>query len=143
MTGSDRNTFTNQGQPRTEPLPGGNPHCETITAEIPKIASDQKFPSMSLLLMRKYTHHDALRYRQAMGMGEPMAWVENGNFENSEQVMAYIADVVALLQRYRRENHLQSINLFSGLPFSVQPLLGLNLQHVIGNIIFYLNSAIR
>jgi len=127
--------FSNANQPRTSPLTGGNPQCETAYPTITGV-SNSTMPTFSLLLLKEAYIADVLNYLAATGTTEPSVWVAHGNFNTDGQVWDYLKDVIALIQRLRKENGLTSIRLFTSLPFHVLPLLGANLLHVVEDITF-------
>ena len=128
--------FTNRGQYRNGPLKAGNPNCEKINSEVTPIPVSSVLESISLYLGKKDFINDVLRYLKANPNSPSLVWIESGDFENSEEVMNYIADVVAVLQKYKDNNGVHSIQLFCTLPFHMIPLLSANLLHVVRNVIF-------
>lgn len=132
----DSPIFTNKRQLRHTPLQGGNPNCKTPHPEIQSIPPNAQLSSISLLLSTPYILLSVVRYLKEHPDLGPLVWVKNDLFSKSEQVMSYIADIVALLMRLRDKNHISTVNLFCGLPFNVLPLLSANLLHVVENIIF-------
>src|SRR5262249_31607412 len=132
----DGRTFSNEGQARETPLEGGNAFCETPHPELVPIRSGLNLESAALLLAGNNYVAPVRRYLETRPDPLPLVWVENSVFKDSPQVMSYIADVVALLKRLRRENQTRTVYLFNGLPFHVIPLLAANLLYVVENIVF-------
>lgn len=128
--------FSNKGQERQAPLTGTNPNCESQDERLEPISEDYHGPAIALFLMGNYTLDSALAHWETMPEKGPGVWVESGKFTESSQVMAYISDVVALLQRLRREHNITKIYLYTGLPFHVLPILACNLLHVIHQTVF-------
>ncbi|HQR35004.1 MAG TPA: toll/interleukin-1 receptor domain-containing protein [Blastocatellia bacterium] len=126
----DGNTFSNKGQDRLKPLANGNANCETsVPPEIPEIALGEQITDAALLLVKENYVSDVLNYMKATSQPFRPVWVKGVEFSNSEQAMNYVADVVALLARLKRENGLNRVRLFIDLPFAVTPLLAANLLY--------------
>jgi len=132
----DQNIFSNNGQERCTILQGGNPNCEEKYNGLQEIQPDDKFDSISLFLGTQNYVSSVQEYVKSQLESERLVWVKSDRFNSSEQVMDYVADVVALLQRMKDENGLRTVHLFCGLPFHVVPLLSANLLHVITTIVF-------
>ncbi|HYL98596.1 MAG TPA: hypothetical protein VEZ90_06545, partial [Blastocatellia bacterium] len=128
--------FTNMGQQWHTPLEGGNPACETNDARIDEIRPGIRADSLALVLSTERYLHAVLEHLGTQPSPPAVKWVKSGMFEKSEQVMSYIADVVALLMRLKGEHKLQTVYLYCGLPFSVVPLLAANLRYVVPNLVF-------
>lgn len=81
---------------------------------------------------------DPLRHIKATPDAPPAILVRHDDpLSNSVQVMIYIANVVALLQRLRSERGLRTVNLYTSLPFHAIPLLASNLHpHVVDSVRF-------
>jgi hypothetical protein len=132
--GRDQKVFTNRGQPRHTQLGGGNPNCES--SSITPIPAHTRLDTVALLLSAKTYVSPVLAFLEAHPNSPALVWVENGHFEESSQVMSYIADVVALLTRLRDQQGLNTVHLYCGLPFPMVPLLAANLLHVVPNVVF-------
>ncbi len=117
---------------------GGNPHCEARHPKIPPLSKKPDVDAISLLLCRhddKYIG-DVLRYLAACAPAPPPVWVTHEDLlASSQQVMGYVADVVALLRRLHEESGLRTVHLYTSLPFHAVSLLAANLKYVIDNVI--------
>lgn len=140
--------FDNTSQERYGPLlRGGNPECE-LTAESagdetlpPKIHPGDSHPVVALFVGKRQYLAAVQAHLQAEGRDWPLAFVETlppgTGFQDSEQVMNLVRDVVALADRLRNQNHTSKIRLYCDLPNNAIPLLGANLTwHVIESIEF-------
>jgi hypothetical protein len=133
----DQRVFSNQAQPRGAiQLSEGNPHCETAHPAIAPIAAYSKHESISLLLSLEKYVAPIQQYLMASNDSSPLIWVQSVWFTDSDQAMAYIADVVALLTRLRAEHSVRTVRLFNALPIHVVPLLAANLLHEVDNLVF-------
>jgi hypothetical protein len=132
----DGAVFTNQNQDRQIPLRNGNSHCETHYQNQPTLTDDAEFNAISLLLATERYVTAVKRFVESQSETPPLIWIKSGIFSDSLQVMEYIADVVALLDRYRDQHGVRTVYLYCGLPFHMIPLLAANLLHVIENIYF-------
>ncbi|MBL8191786.1 MAG: toll/interleukin-1 receptor domain-containing protein [Acidobacteria bacterium] len=131
----DGNTFSNKVQDRLKLLANGNANCETpLPPEIPEIALGEQITDAALLLVKEAYVRDVLNYLNATSQPFRPIWVKGVEFSNSEQTMNYVADVVALLARLKRENGLNRVRMFIDLPFAVTPLLAANLLYAAPNI---------
>ncbi len=128
--------FTNKDQNRNAPLKRGNAQCYTEYNKIPPFPDDFKGETLALFLMHDYLLPNAISHWKKNTNGIPGIWVKNGRFKTKENVMSYIADVVALLQRMKKQHNISSIRLYTELPFNVLPLLAANLFNVIHKIEF-------
>lgn len=118
-------------RPGTSALSGGNSHCESFHVKIPPLPAEGDLETISLLLYKADDGMiiDTLRHIGDFGEAPATILVEHANvLTDSEQVMSYIADVVALLQRQRIERGVRKINLYTTLPFHAVPLLAANLH---------------
>lgn len=130
-------TLSNGSQPiGATQLSGGNPHCETAHSDIAPMAPGSKHEIVSLLLAPEKYVAPVQQFRASSDNGSPLVWVKSDWFSDSDQVMAYIADVVALLSRLRAEHSVRTVCLYNALPISVVPLLSANLLHAVDNIVF-------
>jgi hypothetical protein len=132
----DGSIFTNENQEWRTPLRGGNPHCETKHKQISPLSPGIELEAISLLLATENYVPPVLSYIKEMPVEVPLKWVKSGRFQNSEEVMSYIADVVALLENLRCEHRIRKIYLYCGLPFHMVPLLAAKLLHVVDTIVF-------
>lgn len=132
----DSTVFNNSQQERTCPLTGGNAHCESSHPAINPIQSTTKLDSIALLLLSMVYVEAVNQYLAVQDNPPPLVWVKNDKFTNNQQVLQYIADIVALLTRFKSENGIRTVQLFCGLPFNVVSLLAANLLHVIENVVF-------
>ncbi|CAH1191524.1 hypothetical protein NTGBS_130031 [Candidatus Nitrotoga sp. BS] len=130
--------FNNKDQDRHAPLEGGNASCEANHPEVISAPSGHKLEAISLLLVSANYVQPIVDYLQANASTYPSNsyWVQHDLFSTNEQVMNYVADIVALLLRIKREHGVRTVYLFTTLPFHVLPLLGANLLHVMENIVF-------
>jgi hypothetical protein len=128
--------FTNKVQNRFAPLEGGNAQCASKHEDIDPIPDDFKGQTLALFLMREYLLPDALLHWKTRKNSIPGLWVVNREFKKSDEVMAYVKDVVALLQQHRQKHGFTEICLYTGLPFNVLPILAANLLHVVHKIEF-------
>jgi hypothetical protein len=135
-TNIDGHTFTNQGQPRHGPLEKGNPHCDMPHPEVPPLPEQGQFNSISLLLSKPYLVTPVCQYLRDYGESPPLVWVKHEHFDDNQQVMSYISDIVALLMHLNTKYGVRTIYLFCGLPFHVVPLLAANLLHVVEEVTF-------
>ncbi len=132
-----QNTLSNASQPiGATQLSGGNSHCETAHSDIDSMTPGSKHETASLLLAPEKYVAPALQFQASRYDSSPLVWVKSDWFTDSDQAMAYIADVVALLSRLRAEHSVQTICLYNALPVSVMPLLAANLLHAVDNIVF-------
>lgn len=129
----DGEIFSNEGQSLTQPLTAGNAHCEKPHALIAPIAPGEQVPEAALLLVKETYLADALDGLRAHPPLPRPVWVESEQFADSPQAMRYVADVVALLSRLKREHGVRRVRLFLDLPFGVVPLLAANLLHAVPN----------
>lgn len=138
----DGQNFDNRDQIRHAPLKGGNAHCEVIDPEINSkitpIPSGSEQEAIYLLLVTKIYMRPAVDYLKANSFTFPQYgyWVKHDHFTSNDQVMNYVADIVALLMRLKNEHGVRTLYLFCSLPFHVVPLLAANLLHVMENIVF-------
>ncbi len=134
----DGSVFSNREQARCAPLKGGDANCETAHPEITAVPPDDEQEAISLLLVTENYVPPVIDYLHANSATYPKYsyLVEHDRFTSSEQVMSYIADIVALLLRLKREHRVCTIYLFCALPFHVLPLLGANLLHVMDTVVF-------
>ncbi len=128
--------FTNKDQNRDVPLQGGNAQCYSNHTDIAPLPTNFEGQTLALFLMRDYLLPDALSHWKSNNDDIPGIWVDHGKFETSEDVKAYISDVVALLQQMKQQHNVRVIRLYTSLPFNVLPLLAANLLHVIHKIEF-------
>ena len=61
----------------------------------------------------------------------PLVWLPCGYFDGDDDVRRYLADVVALLERLRRDHGVRALDLYCALPSSVVPLLASQLSGLI------------
>lgn len=135
LYGYDRDglSVTNQGQIRHTPLPGGNPssaqpvndRAREPEAELPTVAlgvgSEGKYGSQVQETMPDL----------------PLFWIESGLIEDSEQAMILVADIVASVERLRRDYGTQELVLFWTTANHVALLAAANLTtHVIPKLKF-------
>lgn len=132
----DGSLFTNQNQERATPLQGGNPNCETPHKKIAPIPPETELDAIALILATARYVPWVLRHLETMENAPRPVWIESGIFADSKEVMNYIRDAVALLDRLCAENGVGKVYLYSGLPFNATPLLAANLLHVAPNIVF-------
>jgi hypothetical protein len=136
--------FTNQGQERREPLTGGNPNCETTVVEgmaqtswlPPKLQQNEKYPKVAFYIGNRRYLPDVREHLESEQIQLPLVFVETGMFNTSEEVLKFVRDVVALLQRLREHHGTTIIRFYCGLPFHVLPLLTANLTHTTNTIEF-------
>lgn len=128
--------FNNSHQPRNSPLEGGDASCAVIEPDEKAMRSIAKNGKVSLLLSKKYLLEDVQSFLTAQPDLPPLFHILSGDFVSNEQVMKFIADVVAVLLHLKREYNVRTIYLFCGLPFHVLPLLAANLLHVVDEVIF-------
>ena len=129
----DGEVFCNDGQSLTQPLTGGNAHCEKQHPHIQPIAPGEQFVEAALIVAKELYLPDALGWLQAHQLPHRHIWVESEQFKDSQQAMRFVADVVALLTRLKIEHGMNQVLLFIDLPFGVAPLLAANLLHVAGS----------
>ena len=129
-------TFTNQSQQDSGYLQGGDPNCESSHPSLTSLSPETKLNAIALLLSQKRFVTDVINYLDAVPGSPPLVWVKSGTFESSPQVMEFIANVVALLDRLRDENGISKVYLYCTLPFHVVPLLAANLLHSVSTVIF-------
>jgi hypothetical protein len=113
----------------TSALSGGKSHCETNHDRIPPLPGNGDLEAISLLLCKDDQGMiiDSLRHIAAISEAQATILVKHADFlTESSQVMNYIADVVALLQRYRIERGVRT--LYTTLSFHAVPLLAANLH---------------
>jgi len=66
-----------------------------------------------------------------------LVFVETGRFNEPDDALPLIRDLVALLQRLSDENETQKIRFYTSLPFNVVPLISANLtEHIIKRVDF-------
>jgi hypothetical protein len=128
--------FTNKNQSRFAPLEGGNAQCSLKHEDVDPIPDDFKGQKLALFLMRKYLLSAAIAHLKSCHDAIPGVWVDNCEFKNSDEVMVYVKDVVALLQQHRQKHGITDIYLFTSLPFNVLSILAANLLHVVHKIEF-------
>ncbi len=127
--------FSNQKQERATPLQGGNPNCETPHTKIEPIISGDEVDEIALILAMDRLVPPVLKHLETLENAPHPVWVKSKIFNDSEEVMDYISDVVALLDRLVAGNGLRKVYLYSGLPFHATPLLAANMLHVAKNIV--------
>lgn len=134
-----RETFTNEGQSRDSPLSGGNPHCESEYPGIGPLPDQPPVEAISLLLCKQKDEYieEVLRYLGALKPSSASLWVKHEvPLTSSQQVMSYVANVVALLGRLKRRG-LRRVHLYTTLPFHAVPLLAANLKkYVVDELVF-------
>jgi len=135
-TNRDGKVFNNCGQPRHAPLTGGNPYCETPHPDIQPIPKNARLSAISLLLSTDFYVGSVLAYLGTQTNSPPPVWIKHDCFSNDNQVMNHIANVVALLTRFRNDHGANTVYLYCSLPFNVVPLLAANLLHVMDTVIF-------
>lgn len=135
--------FSSPNQPGTSALSGGNRYCETSHNKIPSLSESGDLRAISLLLCKVKENDerfvdDSLRHINATPDAPPAILVKHEDpLTNSVQVMIYIANVVALLQRLRSERDVRTVNLYTSLPFHAIPLLASNLHpYVVDSVKF-------
>lgn len=138
--GRDDIIFTNEEQIRIGTLPGGNPDCETRHLRIPSFPDRGDFRTISLLLCKvtdgdeRYID-DPLYHIATIADSPPPILVKHDYFlENTQQVMKYVSDVVALLRRLRSKLGVRHVNLYTSLPFNALPLLAANMLFVVDKV---------
>jgi hypothetical protein len=129
----DGAVFSNDGQSLTQPLTGGNAHCEKQHLRVPPIAPGEQFAEAALIIAKEVYLPDPLNWLQAHQRPHRPVWVESEQFKDSQQAMRFVADVVALLTRLKTEHGVNQVLLFIDLPFGVAPLMAANLLHVVGS----------
>jgi len=145
--GRGNQVFSNTDQPRESAMLGGNPYSATSHQKIPDLPNRDDLGAISLLLCKipetngqrdERFIDDPLRYIKAIATAPPPVLVKHADlFNSSGQVMLYIANVVALLQRLRSENGVRSVQLYTSLPFHAIPLLASSLHpYVVDSIKF-------
>jgi hypothetical protein len=141
--GRNNEIFNNADQPRSSPPSGGNPFCEARHNKVPALPEQAEMDAISLLLCKfkdgdERFIDDPLRHIKAAPDAPPTILVRHDDqLTSSGQVMIYIANIVALLQRLRSERGVRAINLYTSLPFHAIPLLAANLHpYVIDSIRF-------
>ncbi len=128
--------FTNQNQERATPLQGGNPYCETPLSKIEPVSPEAELDEIALILTMDRLVPPVLRHLKSQGNPPHPVWIKSKIFNKSEEVMDYIADVVALLDRLVAENGIRKVYLYSGLPFHATPLLAANMLNVVDDVVF-------
>lgn len=129
--------FNNEAQERRTPLTAGEARCESSTGKIIPITPMERLDTVALILVRLERYMlEVLDYMEAANMKFRPVWIKHENFDTNEQVMGYVADVIALLSRISMENKVRTVYLFCGLPDNVLPLLAANLVHVMDNVVF-------
>ena len=130
-------TFNNQDQERSAPLEGGDPFCNREIKNACPLKENENYKELALLLYMPESHTtDASDYLKALNMDMPLIWVKHNKFEENDEVMTYVRNIVALLTRLKTEHNTQTVYLFCGLPFHVIPILSANLLHTIDEIVF-------
>jgi hypothetical protein len=117
-------------------LAGGNAHCESTHPGIDPLIPGSKHEVISLLLGQEKYLASVRQFMDARGEKFPLLFVKSDWFSNSDQTMAYIADVVALLSRLRSEHSVRTVCLYNSLPVFAMPLLSANLLNEMDNIVF-------
>ena len=130
----DRVIFDNEKQERRELLTAGNPHCNAPHLRLEPIVSGTPHRAMALVVAKEPRLLDVLKYQAAQPEKLPLVWVPTGIYNESKEVMDFAADLVALLLRLKSENDLETIQLFTDLPFHALPLLAANLRYAVRNI---------
>lgn len=138
--------FTNEGQEWRGPLSGGNPNCEIFakkedennTLLPPKISPGEKHHTIALYIGKRNYLHAVIDHLETAQRHLPLVFIQTEFFNNSEEVMALVRDVVALLQRLREQNGTTTIRLYCNLPFNVVPLLSANLTYHVMNTIEFM-----
>lgn len=138
--------YTNEGWNHYSPLQGGNPNCQSHHRGLnwPGPLPSGKMEAISLLLMKKDLLQGAKAYIDGHSDSPAPVWVQHAEkfstdpSSGSAEVKAYIADVVALLQRLKEEHGIQvlTVHLYCTLPVNAVPLLAASLLHVVHKVIF-------
>ena len=124
---------TNQGQIRHTPLPNGNPESAQPANDRAR-EPEAKLPTIALGI----GSHQRYGSQVQEAVPElPLFWVESGLIEDSKQAMALVSDIVASVERLRREYGTQELVLFWTTANHVALLAAANLTtHVIPNLKF-------
>ncbi|MDH3349402.1 MAG: hypothetical protein OEM02_15050, partial [Desulfobulbaceae bacterium] len=133
---NDGTVFTNEEQDWYAPLTGGNADCLSTEDAVPALPKDWKSDSVCLLLGRGYLIPDVQEYLAQHPELPSLLWVENGTFNDNQEAMQYVADVVALLLKIKKDAGVRTVYLFCGLPFILLPILSANLHHVMNRVFF-------
>ncbi|PZO35022.1 MAG: hypothetical protein DCF17_19580 [Shackletoniella antarctica] len=131
--GRDDVAITNKNQDRHSPVSGGDPNkAKLIPAEAKGLATNQPTVALGVGLQERY----ATAVQQAVP-DLPLFWLECGFIEDSEQAMQLVADMVASVERLRREYGTRELVLFWITANHVALLAAANLTtHVIPKIKF-------
>ena len=134
----DGSVFNNASSSRHTPVEGGNADCTSAHERIQPLQPGDRSDSVALILTACRYVQPALDYLDAQSDTAPRVWVEHGHFpiQGNDQVLSYIADIVALLTQLNRDHGVSHVKLFCGLPFNIVPLLAANLLHVVHKMTF-------
>jgi hypothetical protein len=131
--GRDDIAVTNKNQDRHSPLSGGDPsRAKLIPAEAKSLVTNQPIVALEVGSQNKY----GTAVQQAIP-DLPLFWLECEFIEGSEQAMQLVADMVASVERLRREYGTRELVLFWTTANHVVPLAAANLTtHVIPKLKF-------
>ena len=129
--GHGRNEIlTNKGQERLVPLPGGDPASAktvsgTLSGSHPEIAIGVGSPSYATAAQKE------------IATGMPLLWLESGRITDSDQAMKLVKDLVASIERVRRDHDVRQVTLFWATANHIALLAAANLtSHVIPKLRF-------
>ena len=135
LYGYDRDGLpvTNEGQVRHTSLPGGDPDTAKLVAG-PLLTSGAHQSEVAIGIGTKAKF--APTVQQAVS-NLPLYWIESGFIEDSEQAMDLVKNLVASVERLRREYSVQELVLFWTTANHVALLAAANLTtHIIPKIKF-------
>lgn len=130
----DGNPFTNKGQVRHTPLPEGNPDAAKPVEGSPSIKPGTDQLEIALGVGSEGRYGSAV---QQAAPDLPLFWIESGFISDSEQAMKLVADIVASVERLRRDYGVRELVLFWTTANPAALLAAANLaSHVIPAIKF-------
>lgn len=133
--GSRGEIFTNNTINGALPLDGGNENCETPHSNINEIGENDKIEKVALILASESFVIDCIDHAESLGLRNKV-WKKNEYFQDSEEVINYVKDVIALITKLKNKNRLQSLYIYGSLPFAVLPILAASLHRLIPEIKF-------
>jgi hypothetical protein len=99
--GRDDVAVSNKNQERRVPLPGGDPAAAKPISGAPSGAHTEIVIGVGPL---KGPVSYASTAQQAIPTATPLLWIETGNIENSDEAMTVVADLVASVDRVRKDH---------------------------------------
>lgn len=120
------------------PLPGGgNAFVNSDHALVPALQAGEDHLELSLLLVTDERYiKDATDHIRATGGAPPVLVTTSKEYRTSLELLDLARDLIALLDRLRREHNTQRWRLYTALPFHGLPIIAALLRHVATAVVF-------